>query len=89
MKFLTGRILCNNPGFIGDLSQSRWKQECVQFGRNGSPVAAVLCVNALDCSVREGPNDPGQTRMVEGMVEGTVEEAIEIAELASLSGTGG
>ena len=38
----------------------------------------------IDCSVREGPNDPGQTRMVEG----TVEEVIEIAELASLSGTG-
>jgi hypothetical protein len=42
--------------FIGDLSQSRWEQESVQFGRNGSPVAAVLCVNALDCSVREGPS---------------------------------
>jgi hypothetical protein len=42
--------------FIGDLSQSRWELESVQFGRNGSPVAAVLCVNALDCSVREGPS---------------------------------
>jgi hypothetical protein len=42
--------------FIGDLSQSRWEQKRVQFGRNGSPVAAVLCVDTLDCSVREGPS---------------------------------
>jgi hypothetical protein len=28
--------------FIGDLSQSRWEQERVQFGRKGSPVAAAL-----------------------------------------------
>lgn len=69
--------------FIGDLSQSRWEQGRVQFGRNGSPVAAVLCVNTLDCSVREGPNDPGQIRMVEG----TVKEAVGIAERESLSET--
>jgi hypothetical protein len=70
--------------FIGDLTQSRGT-ECVWFGRNGSPVAAVLYVNALDRSVREGPNDPGQTRMVEG----TAVEPAETAEPASLSGTGG
>jgi hypothetical protein len=37
--------------FMGDLTQSRGT-ECVWFGRNGSPVAAVLYVNALDRSVR-------------------------------------
>jgi hypothetical protein len=55
------------------------------FGRNGSPVAVVLCGNALNLSVRESPNDPGQTRMVEG----TVVEPAETAEPVSLSGTGG
>jgi hypothetical protein len=39
--------------FIGDLTQSRGT-ECVWFGCNESPVVAVLYVNALDRSVREG-----------------------------------